>query len=111
MVFAEPPLVLTATVADPSRADLLAAGFTLNFAAVDAAVKELVGEVETLGEELVDWFDEVKLSPWTLAGAVAVAATGGIYLHRRRRSHQSGSLEEESSSWLFINLQLPRAEL
>ena len=108
---AESSLAPVANVADPTRAEPLLAGFSLNFAAVDAALKELVGEVETLSDELVDWFDEAKLSPWSLAAGVAVAAAGGYYLRRRRRSLQAGMGDEEPASWLFLNLQLPRAEL
>ncbi len=109
--FAESSLAPVANVADPTRAEPLLAGFSLNFAAVDAALKELVGEVETLSDELVDWFDEAKLSPWSLAAGVAVAAAGGYYLRRRRHSLQAGMGDEEPASWLFLNLQLPRAEL
>ena len=97
---------------DGSRAEPLAAGFALNFAAVDAAFDELLGEVETLGEGLVDWLDDGNLSPWTVAGAAAAAAAGGFYFQhrRRRRSSQAADGEEETSSWLFLNLQLPRVQ-
>jgi hypothetical protein len=119
-----PPLVESASggavsdvvaVAGPSTGsqsarEPLLAGISADFRAVDAALQDLLSEVETLGEEIAVWFDTIKLSPWTVAGTVAVAAAGGYYLHRRRRAVAGGQIDEETSSWLFASLQLPRGQ-
>ncbi len=52
----------------------LLAGISADFRAVDAALQDLLSEVETLGEEIAVWFDTIKLSPWT-----AKAKSGGGY--------------------------------
>jgi len=90
-----------------ARASLMA-GLSLNVAAVDQALEVVMGEVDRLSEELVGWLDDVEVAPWTAATATAAAAGVGAHLYLRRRGRTDESLsEEESSTWLFAQLQTP----
>jgi hypothetical protein len=87
----------------------LLADLRLNMEAVDQALAAMVSEIESLGGQLVSWFDEANLSTWGTASAmVAAIALGSRYVWRGRGWRSlNDDAEEESSSWLFTRLQNP----
>jgi hypothetical protein len=99
-----------AVVMDVSRAALLQS-MSFNVHAVDEALAVLVDEVEHLGGAWAAWLTDGSVPPWTIV-ATAAAAFGAGYAWRARGRRLTGDRdEEESSSWLFIQLQTPAGQL
>ncbi len=94
-----------------TRGSLLAT-LPFNVTAVDQALAAMMAEVEGLGGEIVEWLEDSSVPPWAiLATVVVTCGIGGWYYGYLRTS---GSIredsEEESSSWLFTQLENPAGQ-
>jgi len=80
---------------------------SLNTAALDQALDNVVGEVERLGVEIATWFDRLRIPSWAATTVVVAAIGGGGLLARRWRTQHviDAVAAEESSTWLFTRLQ------
>jgi hypothetical protein len=96
----------SAAVAAPSQAALLAS-MPYDLQAVDAALDNLLTEIDELSGDLAGWLGVPSLPRWSVvaAGVVACAVSGQQMRRARRRRSSSDENELESLSRMFTRWQ------
>ena len=101
-----------AFLASGSTRGALLANLPFNVTAVDKALATMMAEVEGLGGNIAEWLEDSSVPPWAILATVVVTCGIGGWYYGYLRS--SGSFredsEEESSSWLFTQLENPAGQ-